>query len=251
MSVATSDWHPCPQQDRQRTAQLTLFCDFDGPLVDVSDRYYKTYQLALARTQAAYKTQGDFPLRILSKPQFWQMKQERTPDVEIAKQSGLEGEAIHYFLRTVGEIVNHPELLQKDKMQSGVGWALALLHSQGVRLVLVTLRDRAQATQILRNHGLSRLFSGMYGTEDPSIAYQNYSEAKKQLLSEAINQSPEISQENWIVGDTEADVFAGKAMGISTLAVTCGIRSRTYLERLHPTCIQPDLLSAAHYLIRE
>lgn len=245
-SVATSRWQ-CRGQNCQ-TGQLTLFCDFDGPLVDVSDRYYKTYQLALVRTQASYK-HGELPIQTLSKAQFWQMKQERTPDLEIAMRSGLQGEAMHRFLNQVSQVVNHPELLQHDRLQPGINWALALLHSQGVRLVLVTLRDRSQATQILRNHGLSRLFSGMYGTEDPSIAYQNYSEAKAQLLAQAIAESPNLKQ-GWMIGDTEADVFAGKAMGISTIAVTCGIRSRTYLERLHPTCIHPDVLSAAHYLIR-
>ena len=33
---------------------ITVFCDFDGPIVDVSDRYYSTYHLALTDTAAFY-----------------------------------------------------------------------------------------------------------------------------------------------------------------------------------------------------
>ncbi len=33
---------------------LTIFCDFDGPLVDVSERYYATYQRALTQTRQFY-----------------------------------------------------------------------------------------------------------------------------------------------------------------------------------------------------
>ena len=69
----------CPQ--RVSSPQVTLFCDFDGPIVDVSERYYHTYQLGLAEIEAAFP---HLTLHQLSKAQFWQMKQERTPDIEIA-----------------------------------------------------------------------------------------------------------------------------------------------------------------------
>ena len=41
-----------------RSLNLTVFCDFDGPLVDVSDRYYETYKQAIAHTQRTYLNQG-------------------------------------------------------------------------------------------------------------------------------------------------------------------------------------------------
>jgi phosphoglycolate phosphatase-like HAD superfamily hydrolase len=257
ISVACSDLQP-PQLYKHQTTiscpqTLTVFCDFDGPIVDVSNRYYTTYQLGLSETQTLYQTQGIFlPIQPLSKQQFWQMKQNRVPDVEIAMRSGLQEEQIDFFLGRVVEIVNQPNLLQQDKIQPGVSWALALLHSQGVRLVLVTLRCQLQATQILRNYGLTRLFSGIYGTSDRHAAYQNQAILKQQLLEKAIaEQSPlpggPISA--WMVGDTEADLLAGQAHSIPTIALTCGIRSRFYLQQFQPTRIDSDLLSAAHYLL--
>jgi phosphoglycolate phosphatase len=232
--------------------QITLFCDFDGPIVDVSDRYYSTYQLGLADTLASYQAEGiNLPIQILSKQQFWQMKQDRVADREIAMRSGLQGEQIDLFLSQVSHHVNHPLLLQKDKIQPGVSWALALLHSQGVKLVLVTLRTQKQARQILVDYGLARLFSGFYGTEEESAAYINQPEAKAQLLAKAI--AEQASDRNldlaWMVGDTEADILAAQVMGIKSIAVTCGIRSRYSLHKLQPTVMVTELLSAAHHLL--
>lgn len=228
-------------------SQLTLFCDFDGPIVDVSDRYYHTYQLGLAEIEAAYERQGlTLPLRYLSKQQFWQMKQERTPDVKIAMRSGLQGEQIHIFLERVKQIVNQPDLLNQDQIQPGVRWALALLRSQGVRLVLVTLREQSQAIQMLQEHGLETLFSGIWGARDDGAAYLNQSEHKSRLLKQAVAHTQATSA--WMVGDTEADILAGQAAHMPTIALTCGIRSRAYLQKFQPTRIHSDLLSASHFL---
>jgi phosphoglycolate phosphatase len=239
----------------------TVFCDFDGPIVDVSDRYYNTYDRALTDTAEFYRELLALPLPCasfhqkltkLTKAQFWQMKQDRVPDREIAQQSGLEGEEIDYFLRRVIEIVNRADSLQYDKIQPGVTWALGLLKSQGCKLILVTLRDRDEAIDILKRHELLQLFAGIYGTSNSEAAYQNYSEVKTQLLKRAMRQhqiKPGQSAHTWMIGDTEADVLAGQAMGIATIALTCGIRSEGQLSQLKPTLIKPDLLCATHHLV--
>lgn len=228
------------------TSQYTLFCDFDGPIVDVSDRYYHTYQLGLDEIAAFYWRQGiTLPICCLSKDQFWQMKQERTPDVEIAMRSGLQGEQIDQFLELVKQIVNQPDLLERDQIQPGVKWALALLHSQGVRLVLVTLRQQPQAQQMLQDHGLDTLFSGIWGACDEDAAYLNQADHKTSLLQQAAHCFQGTA---WMTGDTEADIIAGQTVGIPTIALTCGIRSKAYLQKFQPTRIHSDLLSAAHYL---
>ncbi|MBD3880986.1 HAD family hydrolase [Phormidium tenue FACHB-886] len=251
---AASEFATASPLSPQALKHLTLFCDFDGPIVDVSDRYYHTYRLGLTETQAAHP---DLRLSPLTKQQFWQMKQERMPDAEIALRSGLQGEQIDRFLQRVVQIVNQPALLQQDQLQPGVKWALALLHAQGVRLVLVTLRCQAQATQILQDHGLVHLFSQIWGSVSESIAYSNLAEHKTELLRQAIAMQQNSSasyatfpDSAWMIGDTEADVLAGQAMDVPTIALTCGIRSQTYLQKFEPTRIHSDLLSAAHYLVR-
>ncbi|NJL86218.1 MAG: hypothetical protein HC886_09915 [Leptolyngbyaceae cyanobacterium SM1_1_3] len=162
-----------------------LFCDFDGPFVDVSDRYYSTYKLGLAATKAFYQSQEITPsICPLSKSQFWQLKQNRTADAAIARWSGLEKEQIPFFLGQVQQIVNQPTLLHQDSLQAGLHRAVHLLKRYGVSLVIVTLRHSVQVKQILREANLEPLISGIYGTSDVDMAYLNHSEHKTALLEQ-------------------------------------------------------------------
>jgi phosphoglycolate phosphatase len=223
---------------------LTLFCDFDGPLVDVSDRYYLTYKLALAKTRSHYRAEGRFlQVRPLSKSQFWRLKQNRTPDVEIVLRSGLPEWAMDYFLGQVRQLVNAPALLRRDRLQPGAAWALQQLQAQGVFLVLVTLRCQEQAQAFLAEQGLLAQFSRIYGTQCADAAYQNYTDLKGQLLAQAMADfGVDAKGGGWMVGDTEADILAAQRMGIPSIGLTCGIRSQAYLDRLKPTVIHNSLL---------
>lgn len=251
---------------------MTLFCDFDGPIVDVSGRYHSTYRLALARTRRAYGDRGT-PLSLspLTKAQFWRLKQMRTPDPTIARRSGLQGEQVPFFLDQVQQIVNScPALLRRDQLQPQVPGALALLRRHGIALVLVTLRCEQQVQAFLSRHGLEDAFAAIYGTQDSSAAYANYSDLKTTLLSQAIaDHSPMVmppldptaclasgplqsptAVPAWMVGDTEADVIAAQRLGLPAIALSCGIRSRDYLANLKPTAIQPNLLVLAQGMSR-
>lgn len=219
-----------------------VFCDFDGPVVDVSDRYYHTYKLCLSRIKGAANSKK------LSKKQFWQMKCDRVSDVEIAQRSGLTKEQTEPFLAEVRKIVNHPILLQQDKIQPGVKRALSMLRSQRAKLVLVTLRCQSQVEGILKAQGLESLFSGIYGRKDTESAYQNNAEHKTELLKEAIGDHSGSSSD-CMVGDTEADIIAAKQTGIKSIALTCGIRSHRYLSKYQPDRLHENLLSTAHHLV--
>lgn len=229
----------------------TVFCDFDGPIVNVSARYYSTYRLALAETQTLLEQQGsDIRFCPLSADQFWQMKQERVPDVEIAMRSGLSLSQTELFLQRVNYLVNQPALLHQDSLQEGVAHALLQLRDRGLRVVLVTLRCQEQVTELLESYELSDIFDGIYGTQDCQIAYQNQAELKTQLLREAIATETHLGHSPLcMIGDTEADILAGQQVGIPTLALTCGIRSDRYLRTFNPTYIHSDLVTAVQQLL--
>lgn len=262
----------------------TLFCDFDGPIVDVSDRYHRTYRLGLAHARRHYRQQGEIlPLSPLSKSQFWHLKQNRVPDGEIALRSGLQDEQIDYFRTQVEQWVNHPSLLRCDRLQPGVPWALSLFQQQGIRLVIVTLRTEDQVRELLERNHLQDHFAAIYGTACEDLAYANYAEVKtvllKKALAEQIELAEHIAAEATIaetiaetiadpsaqqstdrlgagalpaafamVGDTEADVLAAQAVGIPVVALTCGIRSEAYLQGLAPDHLESNLLLFAHRL---
>ena len=233
--------------------KLTIFCDFDGPIVDVSDRYYKTYLTGLQEIQIQHFSEGRSPaIQPMTKKQFWSMKQHRVPDVEIALRSGLQGKEIDIFLARVKQLVNQSQLLHYDRLQPGIDWALNLFHTSGVKLILVTLRCQEQATQFLHEHGLLSFFTQVYGTCDENAAYLNAVDSKVSLLQKAWHEH--LCQyghpiQSWMVGDTEADICAGQAVGIPTVAVTSGVRSKAYLKKFSPNYIYDTLFAAAHGLM--
>lgn len=234
--------------------RLTLFCDFDGPLVDVSDRYYTTYCKGLDAMRLSTQEQGlMLPIRRLSKAQFWAFKQNRVPDRQIALWSGLESEYIDQFLVEVGKWVNQPLLLHQDRPQPGVRQSLKLLRCHGIRVVIVTLRSPEQVQDFLQQYQLDWAFSGLYGMSQTDAAYANQSSHKLERLRAAIADQQRQGYSihaSWMVGDTEADIMAGQATGLPTMGLTCGIRSGGYLKAFRPTLLLPDLWTVAQHLTR-
>ncbi|NEP16026.1 MAG: HAD family hydrolase [Leptolyngbya sp. SIO4C1] len=231
-----------------------LFCDFDGPIVDVSERYYRTYRLGLSALQTIYQTQHgkDLPIEPLTKKQFWQMKQTRVPDAEIAARSGLPDDAIEPFLQQVAQLVNHPHLLRWDTLQLDAAQAIQQIKQSGVRLVLVTLRQPEQVQAFLEAHSLSQHVDQIFGASDARAAHLNRVEQKVALLQQAIaaQQALGFATHNaWMVGDTEADVIAGQRAGIQTVALTCGIRSQARLTQLNPTKLTATLLQSVQLVL--
>ncbi|MEL6137286.1 MAG: HAD hydrolase-like protein [Cyanobacteria bacterium J06628_6] len=225
-----------------------LFCDFDGPIVNVSDRYYHTYKLGLRMIRSAYAAEQGrtIDLTPLSKQQFWSMKQNRVCDRTIAARSGLPQELIDTFLQQVCRIVNHPHLLRWDALQFGADKAIAQVKRGSIRLVLVTLRHPRQVQSFLQAHDLSQYVDQIFGASDIHAAHANRTEQKVTLLERAI--AEQVAQghsiaASWMVGDTEADIIAGQTAGLSTMALTCGVRSQTYLKQFKPSEFQPNLLA--------
>lgn len=241
----------------QRTGepQPVVFCDFDGPIVDVSERYYQTYHKGLRSLETLYNQRTGELLTSspLPKQHFWQMKQSRVADKEIAVRSGIPADWFTLYMQQVEQIVNHPRLLRWDRVQPSVESALRYLRQANMRLVLVTLRHPKQVDSFLRSHNLTHLVDDIYGASTLMAAHHNRVEQKLMLLNEAIAQQTAQGyciQNSWMVGDTEADVMAAKEMGLQSAALSCGIRSRDYLQALEPTEIYADLMGAAQAVVR-
>ena len=239
--------------DSARRAERVVFCDFDGPVVDVSERYYQTYRKGLLWIEENAKTaQGrSLSIRPLSKDCFWEMKQNRVADIEIAIRSGLPEDLFESYMQQVQRIVNHPSLLSWDRLQPTALAALEQLNQQKLRVVIVTLRHPRQVEAFLEANSLTHLVAETYGAQDVNAAYANRTELKKVLLSNAIAQQTAqgyITHQSWMVGDTEADILAGQSLGLDTAALCCGVRSEDYLKKLNPSRVCKCLMSAVSEL---
>jgi phosphoglycolate phosphatase-like HAD superfamily hydrolase len=60
---------------------MRIITDFDGPVMDLSDRYYHVYQLCLDKVK-----QPNQPLKILTKSEFWAYSTSGCYEVQIDRQ---------------------------------------------------------------------------------------------------------------------------------------------------------------------
>src|SRR4051812_18167971 len=111
-------------------ASPRIFFDFDGPILDVSERHYRVYATAVAEL-------GGTPL---AKDAFWDAKRRREPETAILATSRLAAAQAAEFQRLKLARIEARDYLMLDSVQPGVGEILERLHRQHL-LTLVTLRN--------------------------------------------------------------------------------------------------------------
>jgi len=210
---------------------MNIYCDLDGPILDVSERYYQVY-LALMRAL------GHEPLR---KDVYWNLKRRKADLQEILSCSADEIQT--YETRRL-QMIELVEYLRYDFVISGVFDVLLDLKEKH-RLVLVTLRhDFVSLKAELSWLKLDILFD--------KILAQDNNEGNWKAKFELIRCDERFCQANSIIiGDTEADILAGKKLGIPTFAVLSGIRTRELLKNLGPDYILNDITELPAYLSNE
>jgi phosphoglycolate phosphatase len=133
----------------------------------------------------------------------------------------VEAERGEEFLERFLERIEAPASLALDRLFSGVEATLAALRRRGARLVLLSLRRSpdAFAGQVDRL-GIGPAFELV----DAGRAYEDGAMAKRHLI-ERVGFGAAAA----VVGDTEADVLAARALGLASVGVTTGLRNRRYL----------------------
>jgi phosphoglycolate phosphatase-like HAD superfamily hydrolase len=224
--------------------QIRLITDFDGPIVDVSERYYSVYQFCLKSTQR----QGQL-INCLSKPEFWKLKRARVPETEIGRLSGLDESQAQAFAQLRRQTVHTMPYFEHDTLVPGAVAALEKLQEAGVDLAVMTMRRVRELDYALSRYELSRFFlpDHRYCLSNDYVKTKDI-EDKPPLMERALAELP-TTELLWMVGDTEADILAAKTHGVTSIAVLCGIRDRTQLERYEPDFIVEDLCAAADLVL--
>jgi phosphoglycolate phosphatase-like HAD superfamily hydrolase len=223
-----------------------LFTDFDGPIMDVSERYFRVYQLCLDRIK-----QPEQVVTPLSKPEFWAMKRSQVPEMEIAIASGLvESGQAKTFAQLRREIVHTEPYFQYDRIIDGAIAALETAERAGIELAVMTMRRVRELEPVLEKYNLARFFppSHRFCLANDYVKTGDTKD-KPKLMERAIATLPTVGLQ-WMVGDTEADITAGKSFGVTTIGILSGIRDRTQLELQQPDFIYPNLSSAIDQIIQ-
>lgn len=209
---------------------MVLFFDLDGPLLDVSPRYVRLHHDLLAR----------FGVAGLDGASYWQRKRAACPEETILKDLGA-GEHTAEYLRLRLELIETPEYLVHDRPWP---WAHAVLDrlSSSHTLVLVTARSRRPLLREQLAHlQLDTFFHEVLSTP----AGRHVDQQKADLIRDYLDRQQRPPSGHWMIGDTEADIGAGRYLDLNTAAVLSGIRCSELLLRTQPDCLLNDIRELA------
>jgi phosphoglycolate phosphatase-like HAD superfamily hydrolase len=224
---------------------LRIITDFDGPIMDVSERYYQTYLFCL--DQVASPRQA---ATTLSKEEFWRLKRSQVPERQIGQLSGLDETQSLEFARIRRQTVHTQPYLVYDVPVPGAIATLERLQQSDLELVTMTMRRVDELDNALTRYDLGKFFA-------PDRRYclsNDYSKTndiadKTQLMTQALLELPPA--DTWMVGDTEADILSAKANGIPVIGVLSGIRDRTQLQQHEPDWIVDHLEAAVEVILSQ
>lgn len=225
---------------------LRLITDFDGPIMDVSERYYQVYKYCLEQTRHANQ-----PVRQLSKPEFWHRKRARIPEQQIGIDSGLDALQAQKFAQLRRESVHTLPYLAYDRPVPGAVEALSKLKRAGFDLVVMTMRRVRELNEALNRCDLGQFFDAdrRYCLSNDYVKTGDTKD-KPLLMARALVELPPAF-DVWMVGDTEADLIAAQTHGVKTMGVLSGIRDRTQLNLYKPDAIFNNLSEVVDSLINQ
>lgn len=215
---------------------LRLITDFDGPIMDVSERYYQVYKYCLENT----KRPGQ-EVRELSKLEFWSKKRSCVPEKEIALSSGLDEAQASDFAKLRKKTVHTQPYFEYDCLIPGAVEALLKVQKAKLDLLVMTMRRVRELDFALNKYNLGKFFADnrRYCLSNDYVKTRDVDD-KPMLMARALAELPSAS-ETWMVGDTEADIVSARKNGIKVIAVESGIRNSTQLESYEPDYIVNNL----------
>ena len=197
-----------------------LFFDFDGPILNVTHRYYMAYRDAL----------NSLGGETLDEPTYWQMKQRKVPVEDILAHTGVRCDVSQYR-RIRNTLIERDDYLLHDRIWEQLLPVYSKLFAEQPA-VLVTLRSNREAlAEQLTRLGIVDWFENILS--GPAKASERW-KTKVGFVEFAFGKGTIDAGEDIFFGDTETDIRAGKALGAKTVAVSFGIRDRDLLASERP-----------------
>jgi phosphoglycolate phosphatase-like HAD superfamily hydrolase len=166
---------------------------------------------------------------------YWEMKRN---GCSLCEQLAVTvGEEISgSFMKNWLTNIEEPKYLKLDRVQEGVIGKLKQWKSKGIKIILATMRNnKANLYSQLESLDLLKLFDHIIiGTGD--LGAEKADKVKPYI------QNVDINSILWI-GDTEADIYAARRLGVKIGAVSCGLRNRDFLLSLKPDFFFSDVKS--------
>jgi phosphoglycolate phosphatase-like HAD superfamily hydrolase len=247
---------------------LRVITDFDGPVMNLSERYYQVYRFCLAQFNggklpepslkisstlrtSSHRSPARPTLKPLSKEAFWQLKRAQTPEQDIGLLSGLSPQQALEFAQCRARHAHTHPYFDYDTLVPGAVAALERLHQSGADVAVMTLRRESELDYALKQHNLGHLFhpERRFCLKDDYLKTGDVDD-KTALMTQAMEQLSACEQ-TWMVGDTEADMTAAHSQNIPVIAVLSGIRDLAQIHLYEPDWIVPDLAAAVQMILQQ
>ena len=222
---------------------MRIITDFDGPIMDLSDRYYHVYQLCLDKVK-----QPNQSINILSKDNFWAYKQAQVAEQQVGIESGLTATQAEVFKNLRDRHAHQLQYLSLDRVVPGSIAALAKIQASGSDLLVMTLRRTCELIPAFDRYNLAQFFPPhhRYCLPDDYVKHGDI-QAKTRLMATALTElKPDLN--TWMIGDTEADIIAAQTYNIRVIGVLSGIRDRDRLAQYQPDKIVSNLADAVDFI---
>ncbi len=215
---------------------MNLFFDLDGPILDVSSRYYEVYSNILIRLKHT-------PLQ---KNEYWDLKRSKVSDYDILLRTSSEF-SFEEFKVQRSLTIEKEEFLELDCVWPELLETYKALFAK-FPATLITLRTNPRITEWqLHSLGIHPWFDTVL-----SCKTSNTSDARWKAKSQALVKSEMLKKVNVqdcvFVGDTETDILAGQNLGMKTIGVSFGIRTKPLLSQLNPDFIFETPGQLSNYL---
>jgi HAD superfamily hydrolase (TIGR01509 family) len=206
--------------EKEKLKVKGILLDLDGTVVDAKEAY-------LEAVKTAFKTIGQMIVDVRIVTEIPKRIEQNLPINDL-----LEGMDVQRFLDVYLKAYSQATST-KTKPMPQISNTLEKL-SKKAKLALITMRyvPKEKVTKELEKFGLAKYFQHIItalDTHNPKPSPEALIKSAKQLDIEMC--------ECVVVGDSVADVKAGKTAGIKTVAVLSGIFSREELEREKPDLI--------------
>ncbi len=193
---------------------MKIFFDFDGTLIDSSERLYKLFCTLIPECK-------------LTKKEYWDLKRNK-----INHQMILEKYFCKYdydeFNKKWLSLIETEKYLNYNKIFSFTKPLLQQLYEKYSLYLLTSRQSKKNLMQELQSMDIKKYFTEIFVTENKKT--------KIEILKEQV-----LLPEDILVGDTGKDIQTAQEAGIQSVAVTNGFMSEEKLREYKPDFIISDV----------
>lgn len=204
-------------RDADRDGGRGVFLDLDGPILDVSRRYYRVYREGCRQ----------YGLSALDRSEYWRAKRAGLRNVELIRcqHPDADESALERFSDYWLDHIEDPEALRSDRVHPGATEAISALGERRRRFLVTLRRHRPALLEQLDRLGLRSLFR---------TVLSGHGSDGRDVKVELIEDAPARAAGGLVVGDSGTDLGAGRELGMVTVGVRNGIRNSELLSRHDP-----------------